>query len=226
MRKVSMEPGMEWAPFFIGLVLVPSPEERFITYDEKWQGWEKDRKRLTRRLESMSSPPPHIQRRNDNSYIWEGIPVDGFERSSNRHRPAAHGFPQLGDLLIGLATPAVATTFYKLLKVWIEAKAGPEVKLKFGDWQADFKGLSQRQVMKLFQALYDISKYSNESSKDIKKWLNFEKVESKSLTALVKEEGIKAERLEDAKQKSFSKRVGSKKTSSKKITRKKKKSDI
>jgi hypothetical protein len=144
MRKVTMEPGMKWAPFFIGLVLVPSPEEEFITYDEKCMAWAEERKSLSRQIESVSSPAAHVERRMGYSYRWQPIPVDGDASRSLRYKLAAHKSPQFEELLIGFATPAVAAAIYKILIAWINARAGREIKLKFGDWQADFKGFSQR----------------------------------------------------------------------------------
>lgn len=79
------------------------------------------------------------------------------------------------------------------MKLWVTAKAGRKIKLKFGDWEADFRGLSQRQVVKVFQVLHELVAIDNPNRPE------YLKHERKRIKQVLKEAGIPAVPLKLAK---------------------------
>jgi len=118
------------------------------------------------------------------------MPVCADIYRSKRLRPAAHAIPQWHEIVVGISSASLAAAFVKILKAWLSARSSRQIKLKFGNWQVDFKGLSVRQVRKLFDVLQGLAQESPALVPD-----KYQALESRRIKGLLKNAGIEAATL-------------------------------
>ncbi|MBI1893334.1 MAG: hypothetical protein HYS14_04410 [Candidatus Rokubacteria bacterium] len=141
--------------FVLGLAPLPAPTEASHRWDNTYKEW---RAALQRLLSDLEKPPvsAFVSLRHGNEYRRAPVHANGDEVVRFRSRAYAAP-PWLEVAIVIVGSPAVAAACYKLLKAWIDARAGRQIRLKFGSWQADFKGFSERKVAKLFRLLATIA---------------------------------------------------------------------
>lgn len=148
---------MSSAFFSISLVPVPSPNEKPQEYGKANVQWQNEIQRLcfdvTKELNVSLNPNFGSEFRFLPIGIW-----GRWDTPSVAHEKGAGFQPDwISEIVLAISSPAVAAGLYKILKAWIKAKAGREVMIKFGKWETRFKGLSEKQIERLFENLLRIS---------------------------------------------------------------------
>ncbi len=189
--------------FYIGVIPFPSPGEYPPPFPDSLRALSS----LEEELKTISGSAIYTESRWGYTYRSEPIKLADkrHKKTEKKVEPSDGGAPCPMDpawvqLVVGLASSGLAVAFYKVLKAWIEARAGRKIKLKFGKWEADFTGLNQRQVIKLFRELQNISTEKKSSKKST----------SKQITGLLKELNIPAERIKKTSKKALAKGRGPK----------------
>ena len=177
-----MEPAL---PFLIGVVPVVSKKRPTSYLDNEFAVWTKEIRSLE---SSFFDAEMYAESRIGNAYRW--MPVSPDIDRNTRLRRASHSFPQWHEIVVGVSSPILATAFFKVLKEWLSARSSRQIKLKFGNWQVDFKGLSVRQVRKLFEVLQGLAQESPALMPD-----KYQALESRRIKGLLKDEGVEAATL-------------------------------
>jgi hypothetical protein len=126
----------------VGLVPLPAPQEESHRWDEKHGEW---RAALRELLSDLEKHPvsAFVTLREGDAYRRTPVHANGHEEVQAR-RVAYAEPPCLEVAIVVLGSPAVAAACYKLLKAWIDARAGRRIRLKFGGFPPSERAVAQR----------------------------------------------------------------------------------
>jgi hypothetical protein len=180
---------------FISVIPIPAPSERSGKWDEEYGEWRAQIRNLAHGLEVEATCG--VEWRLGNLYRRAPTHANGDEEVGARRTAQAH--PSWLELLVGFGSPAVAAALYKVITAWLRARAGRQIKLKFGHWEANFKGFSERKIAKLLRVLSEVAAAESRSPSGFYK----HPVEAERISRFVKEDGIPASIISPPKRKAL-----------------------
>lgn len=153
--------------FSLALIPLPSPDEEPSDYGEKSVAWQSELDKIKSDLLADSSSVVDVKLNLGHQTRWRPISpvasrIPPFDIAAPRfdHNYIPDWLP---ELVLVLSSPAFVTSLFRFARTWIKAKAGREIKIKFGSFEVDFKGMDEKKVAQLLQQLQNLAQLSAET---------------------------------------------------------------